>query len=259
MYSIGRFRLGKKLLLGLVLTSLLAACNAPENKATQKAEAVIAQAVEKHGGDRYQSAAIAFIFRGKHYKTVIDDGRYRYARQYQDSTGKQIREVLTNDSVYRTVNGEQVSLKPQTKQSLRGTLNAINYFFLLPYHLTDEQVKPTYLDSTTIQGEPYHKIKVTFDNGQSNQAHEDIYLYWFHKDHYTMDYLAYKYFVSGGGMRFRVANNVRDKGGIRFQDYLNMAPESKNADFMKIDSLYEAGALEKVSEINKDSIRVTPL
>lgn len=228
-------------------------------KGSNRAERIIQEAVKKHGGANYKEAAVNFRFRDKQYRTVIDEGRYRYTRQYKDSGGVQIQEVLTNDSVYRKVNGERAELDGETRQGIKGSLNAINYFFLLPYHLTDQQVSPTYIDSVQIEGEPYHKIRVTFDQAEQSNAHEDIYLYWFHTDHYTMDYLAYRFFVNGGGIRFRVANNVREKGGIRFQDYLNLAPKSDGADFMKIDSLYKEGELEKVSEINKDSIRVKAL
>lgn len=238
---------------------LLKSCSSPENQGLTRSERVIEKAVAKHGGADYKQAAIHFKFRGKQYHTKINKGKYRYSRTYKDSSGNKIREVLTNDSVYQLVNGERVPLEQKKKQTLKGTLNAINYFFLLPYHLTDEQVTPTYIDSVTIDGEPYHKIKVTFTNGAKRGAHEDIYLYWFHKKDYTMDYLAYKYFVSGGGMRFRVAYNVRKKGGIIFQDYHNLAPKSQNVDFMRIDSLYKEDALRKVSEINKDSIQVKEL
>jgi hypothetical protein len=238
---------------------LLTSCSSSEKQGLTKGERVIEKAVAKHGGAAYKEASVHFKFRGKHYHTEINKGKYRYSRSYKDSSGNKVRQVLTNDSVYQLVNGERVPLDQKAKQTLKGTLNAINYFFLLPYHLTDEQVTPTYIDSVRIDGEPYHKIKVTFSHSANAGAHEDIYLYWFHKDDYTMDYLAYKYFVSGGGMRFRVAYNVREKGGIIFQDYHNLAPKSKNVDFMKIDSLYMEDALRKVSEINKDSIRVKDL
>ncbi len=238
---------------------ILTSCSSSENHSLRKGERVIEKAVAKHGGADYQQAAVHFKFRGKQYHTKINKGKYRYTRSYKDSSGNKIREVLTNDSVYQLVKGERVSLEQKEKQTLKGTLNAINYFFLLPYHLTDEQVSPTYIDSVSIEGEPYFKIKVTFNQSSNKGAHKDIYLYWFHTEDYTMDYLAYKYFVSGGGMRFRVAYNTRKKGGIIFQDYHNLAPKSKNIDFMKIDSLYMEDALEKVSEINKDSIQVKNL
>jgi hypothetical protein len=247
------------LILGISGLTITGCGSSSEGEESNKAERIIQEAVKAHGGANYEEAAVNFRFRDRQYRTVIDGGEYRYTRQYEDSSGNQVQEVLTNDSVYRKANGKRIKLDDETKQGIQGSLNAINYFFLLPYHLTDQQVTPTYIDSVQIEGEPYHKIRVTFDQAERSNAHEHIYLYWFHTDDYTMDYLAYRSFVNGGGKRFRVANNVREKGGIRFQDYLNLAPKSDEADFMKIDSLYEEGELEKVSEINKDSIRVKGL
>jgi hypothetical protein len=253
------FRWAFLLILGISGFTITGCGSSSDEEENRRAEGIIQEAVKKHGGASYQEAAVNFQFRDRQYRTVIDEGRYRYMRQYEDSSGAQIMEVLTNDSVYRKVNGKRVKLDDETRQGIKGSLNAINYFFLLPYHLTDQQVAPTYIDSVQVEGEPYHKIRVTFDQAEQSNAHEDIYLYWFHTDHYTMDYLAYQFFVNGGGMRFRVANNVREKGGIRFQDYLNLAPKFDGADFRKIDSLYEEGDLKKVSEINKDSIQVKGL
>ena len=244
-------------LLPFIFSILIYGCSGKQKKVS-KAEEIIEKAIKTHGGSNYKKARIHFDFRDKHYITTLNGGAYRYVRQYSDSTGR-YREVLTNDSIYRKVNGEKVPLTRKEESQISGSLNSVNYFYLLPYHLNDKPVLPKYLGTTTIKGEPYHKIKVTFNVKANNTDHEDIYLYWFHRKKHTMDYLAYKFFVNDGGMRFRVAENPRNKGGIRFQDYLNLKPEAKSADFTKIDSLYEAGELRKVSEINKRNIKVKSL
>lgn len=225
----------------------------------QKGEEIIQKAVEAHGGDAYKNVRINYDFRKKHYTTTLKDGRYHYQRTYEDTNGRHFHEVLSNDSLYRKIDGQRVKLNDKAQSALRGSLNSVNYFFLLPHKLTDDAVKPEYLGQAKIKEEPYHKVKVTFAQSGGGQDHEDIYLYWFHKDDYTMDYLAYKYFVDGGGIRFREAVNSRTKGGIRFADYLNFAPKPDEINFQQVESLYEEGQMEKVSEIRKEDIQVEDL
>src|SRR5690606_406146 len=101
------------------------------------------------------------------------------------------------------------------------------------------------------------KIKVWFDDSDSDVGDdEDVYVYWFNKDTYFVDFLAYEFKVDGGGMRFREAYNPRVVGGIRFVDYNNFKPESKSASLYELDSLFENDKLVKVSEIELKNIQV---
>lgn len=246
-------RTGLLMFFGIALT--FTACESSH----QKGEKVIQKAVEAHGGDAYNNVQIDYDFRNKHYTTTLKNGRYHYQRTYEDTNGQYFHEVLSNDSLYRKIDGERVELNEKESSALRGSLNSVNYFFLLPYKLTDDAVKPEYLDQVQIKGEPYHKVKVTFAQSGGGKDHEDIYLFWFHKDDYTMDYLAYKYFVDGGGIRFREAVNTRNKGGIRFADYLNFAPKPDDINFQQVETLYKEGQMKKVSEIRKENIQVKNL
>lgn len=86
---------------------------------------------------------------------------------------------------------------------------------------------------------------------------DDVFMYWIHKQNFTVDYFAYKYSVEGGGIRFREAYNARIIEGIRFVDYNNYKPESKDVSLEKLDSLFEKGALKLLSTIETEDITVT--
>jgi len=233
----------------------LQACQ-PSKKDT---DSIIQKTIETHGGAKMEHVKIDYDFRDKHYTTTLKNGTYHYQRTYQDTAGNQYKAVLSNDSLYREVNGQKVGLSKDEKAGLRGSLDAVNYFFLLPYKLKDPVVQSQYLSSVNIHKSPYKKIRVTFKEGGNGQNHQDTFLYWVHENNYTMDFLAYKYQTSGGGMRFRVADNIRTIKGIQFQDYLNLAPVDSSINFEKIDSFYKENEVKRVSEIRKKNIEVTLL
>jgi uncharacterized protein YbcC (UPF0753/DUF2309 family) len=57
----------------------------------------------------------------------------------------------------------------------------------------------------------------------------------------------------------REVRQVQEAGGIRFQDYINFKPVRKDTPLDSMQFLYERGALEKLSEINLENIRTSPL
>ena len=72
-----------------------------------------------------------------------------------------------------------------------------------------------------------------------------------------MDYLAYSYFEKDGEhYRFREAKNPREVGGMRFQDYVNYKPTSKEASLESLEDLYKQGQLEELSRIDLVNIQV---
>ena len=104
-----------------------------------------------------------------------------------------------------------------------------------------------------------YKIKVTFDQENGGVDFEDTYIYWFNKETYAPDYLAYEFHVDGGGIRFREAFNERFVNNIRFVDYNNLKPKNKEASLYEIESLFVKGELKLLSKIELDSIKVSPL
>ena len=234
----------------LLLTVLLAACDRGPDR---QAQAVVDEAIRAHGGERYQRATVVFDFRDKHYRLRRNNGQFRYERTFRDSTGR-VRDVLDNAAFFREINGKKAALTEKQTRSFSASLNSVAYFALLPYGLNDAAVRKRYLGVTTLEGEPYRKVQVTFGSEGGGTDHTDTFVYWIHRRRHTVDYLAY----TNEGLRFRRAVNSRVVNGIRFSDYVNY--ESlfhPRAPVAKLDSLFTAGRLRKLSNIVTENVRVT--
>ena len=222
-------------------------------------QAIVDQAIAAHGSERLDRAEVEFDFRDKHFTVTRDDGRFRYERTFTDSTGADVRDVLTNDSLYREVNGERVALSEEERLSVESGVNSVVYFALLPYFLNDPAVQKRYLGEATVKGEPYDKVEVTFRQEGGGQDYQDRYVYWFHQDDHTMDYFAYSFEVDGGGTRFREAVNPRTVGGVRFADYRNGGADTLGTPIERYDEMLAAGEIDPISEVVLENIEVRPL
>ncbi|MDX1546092.1 MAG: DUF6503 family protein [Rhodothermales bacterium] len=241
------------------LALLLSACAASDPPPDPYA--LIERARAAHGSDVLHRAVVEFDFRGKHFTVTRDGGAFRYERTYTDSTGA-VREILDNDGIRREIDGQGVALTDSAQSRLATPLNSVPYFALLPFNLTDPAVQARYLGPAEIEGEPYHEVEVTFAQEDGGRDWEDRFIYWFHQDRHTMDYLAYGFHVDDGGTRFRKAVNPRRVGGVLFTDHLNYtAPElpDPTSPVHHFDSLYSAGRVELLSEINLENVTVRPL
>mgnify|MGYP006287800995 FL=1 len=218
---------------------------------------LINQARTAHGSSLVDSSTIAFDFRGRHYVSQRSGGRFQYERQWTDTTGTAYRDVLTNDGLYREINGERVPLSAKDSAAYAGSVNSVLYFALLPYYLNDPAVQTEYLGTAVINEAPYHKVKVTFRAEGGGEDYQDEYIYWFHRDRHTMDYLAYNYQVDGGGARFREAYNIRNVDGLRIDDYRNYKPVTHSMEVAVFDSLFEAGQMEQVSLIETENLTLS--
>ncbi|MCB0684952.1 MAG: hypothetical protein KDC53_00465 [Saprospiraceae bacterium] len=221
-----------------------------------KSIAIIDQAIEKHGGDRYHKHRIEFDFRDRHYISVRDAGDYQYERIFIDSTGQEIRDVLTNNSFIRYTNGAKTDITEERAKAYSNSVNSVIYFALLPYFLQDPAVRSSYVGSTTIENKPYDKVKITFGKDGGGKDFEDEFLYWFHQKEHTLDFLAYNYQTDGGGARFRRAINKRDIGGILFADYINYKPTEETMNILMFDSLYSNALMDSLSSIISANIVV---
>lgn len=215
-------------------------------------EKIIAEAIEAHGGQAYQSFQVEFDFRGKHFTLERNQGRFRYQRDFSDSTGS-ITDQLTNDGFRRYRDGAPADLSATDSARYANSVNSVAYFALLPYPLSDPAVRSKYLGEETVRGEPYQKIEVRFSEQGGGKDHDDVFVYWFHRQHHTLDYLAYLFHVNGGGVRFRETSRAREAAGIRFQDYNNFRGDitSNLADHAR---LFEEKKLERISEINLENL-----
>jgi hypothetical protein len=239
-------------LLSLTLLVALPACTSSPD-----AEAVIDRAIAAHGGEVLDRAVVEFDFRDAHFVVRRNGGRFRYERQWTDSTGQSVRDVLENDGVRRLRADEPVPLTEDERLQVETAVNSVVYFALLPYFLNDDAVQARYLGPATVNDAPYHEIEVTFRQDGGGRDWEDRFVYWFHRDRATMDYLAYSFHVNGGGTRFREAYNVRTVGGVRFADYRNYTSDQVGTAIEEYDTWPDD--LKRVSTVDLDNITVRPL
>ena len=221
----------------------------------KKAQRIVENTIEKHGGVAYQSFKLEFDFRNRHYTAARKDGAFTYTRQFADSTGR-IKDVLNNTGLVRYRNDSIISISDERRKAFTNSVNSVIYFALLPFGLNDDAVNKQWMEETTIKGEPYHVLRITFDQRGGGEDHEDVFFYWIHQQKNTMDFLAYSYQTDGGGLRFREAVNSREVGGILFQDYVNYKPKDERVPLEKLQSLFASGELEKLSEIKLENLRV---
>jgi len=243
--------------LGFIL--LLLSCGGEhqqDSTQTQTAEHWINKAIEAHGSDALEHAEVIFTFREAEYLVKKDGHDFYYQRQQVDTSGRRIIDQVWPDSTFRTIDGKRQLLTPKKANAISESIHSVVYFAFLPQALKDPAVQSAYIDQTQVKGEMYHRIKVTFDEENGGQDHEDEYLYWIHDTKHTLDYLAYNFQVNGGGARFRAAENPREIANVRFQDYKNYKPVDEGKELMRLDSLYEQDTLELVSEIQLQNIEV---
>ena len=253
----------RKLLIPTLLFLTLAACTptgeGEEKELTpqEKAQDVIDQSIGFHGLHILDNADFSMTFRGMDYTYSNEKGRYQYTRSQVDTTGALVKDVLNNMGFARYINDVEATLTEERSGAYTRSVNSVIYFFRLPYGLNDEAVNKVYMGETEIKGKTYHEVKVTFEQEGGGEDFDDVFLYWFDTEDYSMDYLAYLYHTDGGGIRFREAINQRTVDGVLVQDYINLRPEDEKIDIMTIDELYEAGELRKLSEIVNENIQIT--
>ena len=230
-------------------------CQSTAVLSDKKGQEIVDNAIQKHGGKKYEQLNMQFDFRERTYKVVRNKGMFSYRRLFKDSTGSPIIDILTNVGFERLQNNQPVNLPEERQKAFTNSINSVIYFALLPYGLNDKAAVKKYLGEVTVKGQPYQKVKVTFQKEGGGKDFDDEFIYWFHRDKKTLDYLAYLFHVDGGGLRFRAAYNPRKVGGILLLDYENYAPISKEATLEILDKLYENGELKMLSKIENIAIK----
>ena len=228
-----------------------------EISATPSAQSILAMAIEKTGMDLLKSASVSFDFRARHYTYTRKKGVYRYERIFKDEDGNAITDVLDNTGFLRLTNGDTSAVEDKKVKAYANSVNSVIYFAFLPFSLNDPAVISDYLGKVKLKGKEYHKIRVTFKQENGGDDFQDVFVYWFDTENYRMDYLAYEYHTDEGGMRFREAFNPREVNGVLFQDYKNYKPKEKGTVKLEaIDQAYESGALELLSEIVLENVKM---
>lgn len=232
--------------------SVLALADPPD------AQEIVDAAIAAHGGERFQAVRIEFDFRGRHYVAERRGGRFAYERRFSAPEG-QVSDMLTNEGFTRKINGKEVELSEEWQSRYGNSVNSVLYFALLPYGLNDPAVQKRDLGEATIKGEPYHKIEITFRREGGGQDYEDEFIYWFHQEKHTLDYLAYRFHTDGGGTRFRASYRRHQVGGLLLTDYYNYVGPKNDTPLTDFDRLYEQGDLEIISDIDLENLQVQPL
>lgn len=224
----------------------------PSARANGIAETLLATTVEAHGGKRYDTAHFGFQFRDKNYTFKNSGSDYTYTVSSRRD-GKTTEDELTQQSFTRKINGN-VEVLTTTKQALYGaSLNSVIYFATLPHKLLDPAVNLAYKGTTNIKSQNYQTLMISFDEEGGGQDHDDEYYYWINDETKLIDYFAYNYLVSGGGVRFRSAYNTRKVAGVVFQDYINYKAPVGTA-LSELPALFEKDQLKKLSVIATENV-----
>lgn len=237
----------------LLLSLLLFSCQ--DEQEISEADKIIAKAIERAGGDRYENAEMEFRFRENFYSSSRKDGLFEFTRLRKDSLGE-IKDVLNNEGIKSFREGREVVMPDSISAAIAESVNSVHYFVQLPFGLEDDAVIKELVGQDTINNKEYYEIKVTFRQEGGGEDHEDIYMYWIEKDDLTLDYLAYRFFINEGGIRFRKAVNPRVVGGIRFVDYENYKTDELSTPLEQLDELFQKGQLTKVSQIENEILKV---
>ncbi|WGH76471.1 deoxyribose-phosphate aldolase [Tenacibaculum tangerinum] len=220
------------------------------------AQEIIDKSIEYSKLNTIENATISFNFRKNHYIATRNRGVFELIRVIKNDSSE-IRDIVSNDGFKRFVNDSLVELLEKDKNRYSNSVNSVHYFSVVPFGLNDKAVQKKLLEPVTIKGKEYYKVKITFTEEGGGEDFDDVFIYWFAKDNFQLDYVAYKYHTNGGGVRFRDIKEEKVVNGIRFVDYNNYKPLNKNVDFYAIDKLYEEDKLKKLSEIILEEIAVT--
>ena len=251
-----------KYLLIFTLSFLVVNCK-PDRSEMVTAQELIDKTIDVAGGHLMDSVTIDFDFRDKHYKAFRNEGIFHLERQFKASINEKsdsmsaIKDILNNKGFMRFVDNFPMNVPDSMAIKYSASVNSVHYFAALPYGLNDPAVIKKRLDDTTIKGQDYFSIQVTFNQDGGGEDFEDVFMYWINKNTYKVDYLAYSYNESDGlGLRFREASNERYIEGIRFVDYNNYKPEDISIPLTELPQLFTSGKLKLLSKIELESIRV---
>lgn len=243
-----------------VLTSILVSvlslsCGTSEKKS--EAEKIIEKSIEVSGGKIYENAEIRFTFRNRRYKSKRNGDMFRLERIVKDSTGKTTHDVLSNEGLKRFVNNKAVTVPDSMVTRISDGVNSVLYFVQVPYVLNSAAAIKKLSGEDEVEGEPYYEVEVSFRKEGGGTDHHDKFVYWIHKENFTVDYLAYQFFTNNGGIRFRKAVNPRVIEGIRFVDYQNYETDELSTPLQDLDSLFEEESLKFFSNISTENVDVS--
>jgi len=149
------------LALALVVAGCTDRASAPGSDSADPAAQVIRDAVQVHGGDRFDRIRVEIDFRGDPSSVLYDRGRFQFERRRVDAEGRTEVDRIDNDGASRLVNGAPVQLTTEERATLETQVNSVVYFASLPYRLEDLAVRLRDLGDVELEDRPYPMIEVT--------------------------------------------------------------------------------------------------
>ncbi|MFT4801753.1 MAG: hypothetical protein ACI93N_001528 [Flavobacteriaceae bacterium] len=250
-----------KILLIILIPVVLFSCKEVakvEKIQSLTAQEIIDKAIDNSCQGNCESAQIEFTFRDRTYKSTRNEGKYQLERTKivgEDT----IQDFISNEGLKRYINEIETIVNDTMITRISDGVNSVHYFAQLPFGLNNQAVQKKLIGEDSINNNNYYEIEVTFKEEGGGTDFDDVFVYWIHKQDFTVDYLSYRYAVNGGGIRFREAYNARVINGIRFVDYNNYKPESKEIMLSDLDSLFIKGKLKLLSKIETENITVSLL
>lgn len=237
-----------------ILFFCLISCQPKKNKKLTAQEIIDASLIAS-GVDKIDNSKITFDFRDKSYKATRKSGTFQLERSFIKDNDT-IVDMLSNKGFQRNVNGKFISIPDSLKTIYANAVNSVHYFAVLPYGLNDKAVQKELLPAVTIKKNKYYKVKISFFEEGGGEDFEDVFIYWIHQETLYIDYLAYRFHVNGGGLRFRTLKEQCVKKGIRYVDYNNYKPIDTIISLQNLDKAYEENKLKKLSEIVLKNVKV---
>jgi len=223
---------------------------------------IVDKAIEFHGGDLYRATEtkLTTTSRSGSFQVVStmngDEFEHVVTGENRDGLERKVRQ--TNTGLEEWLDGKPVDLDDQGRRRAQSFVEARVYFPFLPFRLNDESAWKEDQGLEDWNGRKLHRVKVTFDAGSSNSAHDE-YLFWFDPETGRLEQYAYSFGTGRerGGLRFRPLLKYRRVGGLLFADVVNLGVNGSGE--LRVDLLnaaYVDKEMEEVSRVDLSNIEV---
>ncbi len=240
----------------ILFAFLVVSCKNETAPKSMSAEEIINKSIEVSGGDIFGKSEIYFGFRDKTYMSRRLGDAFLMVRMFEENKDS-ITDFYDNNGFKRMVDKEFINVADSMAKKYTASVNSVHYFSTLPYGLNDKAVNKIVLAEEKIKEKTYYKIKVTFNQDGGGEDYEDVFVYWFNKQSFKADYLAYSYSEEDGvGMRFREAYNERYVSDLRFVDYNNYKAEDATIKLNDLGKAFENKQLKLLSKIELENVKV---
>ena len=246
--------------LWIVVACLAASAGCGTSSADPDLPAIVARAIEHHGGDLYEGSTISMTITSLSGSFRIDatrdGGRFEHVVTDPASAGRPGRRVqLTNDGVQEWRGGDEVALDAESERRARAFADARVFFPLLPYTLKGGDIHFEDMGLETWDGRELQRVKVSFTPGTSNDA-DDAYTFWFDPETGRVEQFGYDF---DNGLRFRKATSFQRVGGVLFSDQENYAVDGGKVPVDTLTPEYVAGSMRLLSRVVISDVTVEPL